>query len=287
MKRNGLPAGLVLALLGAVTAVSTAAEAPLVQRDLLYTVAGGERLTLDLFRPATPGPHPVVVAVHGGAWTSGDKTQLEEVCQGFTARGYAVACIDYRLAPRHPFPAALHDVHAAVRFLRQSSPDLGLDPSRIALLGTSAGGHLAALAALREDGPETRVGAVIDLYGPADLTDPSIAHNPVMVSLFGGPEGLREASPLRWVRAGAPPFLIVHGEKDVVVAPAQSLALATALRAQGDEATVLLVRRAGHDLVAEGGVPDPSHSQIVEVIADFLDRTLAPPSSRNRQGVAP
>lgn len=258
--------------------------------DLVYTRPGGSAQLLDLYLPeGVAGPLPVIVWLHGGGWRLGDRCLGPDLRQFFAARGFAMASIDYRLSGEAVFPAQLHDVRAAVRWLRAHAEEYGLDGRRIGLWGSSAGGHLAALAALTGSGPlagetpehldlASDVQAVVDGYGPVDFLqidahraparslsgDPELARLPVLKpsadpesfeSLLIGapietrPDLVRAASPLSYVRPDAPPFLILHGLADAAVPPHQSELLYTALAAHGNDVTLCLVEGEGHSFL--------------------------------------
>ncbi len=151
-------------------------------RDVTYCSPGGEPQKMDIFYPAgTAGPAlPTIFYVHGGAWTGGDKEQGEALwARSFLGQSYVFVSINYRLAPRHKFPAQIEDVKCAVRFLRAHAAQLRIDPNRIGAMGASAGGHLVVLLGTAGPGAgfdrgryldqSSRVQAVVDLYGPADL----------------------------------------------------------------------------------------------------------------------
>ncbi|MEL7974816.1 alpha/beta hydrolase [Isoptericola sp. F-RaC21] len=236
---------------------------PRVLRDIVYATRPGFRpLSLDLHLPADPHP-PVVVFVHGGGWRQGSRRVFcpgrgdDETFGRITGRGWAVVAADYRLSGEAVFPAALDDVRAAVRWVRETgAAEHGLDADRTVLWGESAGGHLAALAALvpSDGGPAVR--AVVDWYGPSDLTTlpqgPEPDGGPTReAALLGGPVGAdREralaASPAHHVHAGAPPFLLAHGVADSAVPFAQSEAFAARLRAAGVDVELHAVPGAGH-----------------------------------------
>src|SRR5262245_25497818 len=148
--------------------------------DVVYAEAGGTPLRFDHYRPlGGDGPAPVVVFVHGGGWIRGDPSQAAGNALHFARRGLATVAISYRLAPAHRFPAPLDDVRHGLRWVRAHASELGIDPERIALLGLSAGAHLAVLAHVVRDlppelPPELRdvpetVRAVVAHYGPYDL----------------------------------------------------------------------------------------------------------------------
>jgi acetyl esterase/lipase len=258
--------GLILAIVLA-TAGSSASRGERLVEGVIYSRHG---LALDLHLPRSPGPHPLVVVVHGGFWQFGDRRQFAPFCPWFTRRGYAVACIDYRLAPQNRFPAPLDDVKEALRFLASSASRYSLDPDRVALLGISAGAQLAALAAL--DGAPVR--AVVDLYGPMDLTVPDYASDYTVEQVFGQGAALRASSPIYRIHGPCPPFFIVQGDKDNVVPPSQSEAFHKRLLASGNSSFLLLVANAGHDLMPIGGSVDPPLPDVAGRILAFLDRTL-------------
>jgi acetyl esterase/lipase len=203
-----------------------------------YGIAGGHKLHYDLFRPQGDATLPLVVCVHGGGWISGDKCDMHELARILVKNGFATACVQYRLAPLHPFPAPVEDVRAFVRHAREHAGPLGIDPGRIASLGISAGGHLAQMIGVGPD--ESRVNAVVNICGISDVTDPRAKHYPISWSFLdqfmgglpfeGNEEAFRAASPVHQVDEGAAPALLIHGEDDDIVPVEQSRTLADALR---------------------------------------------------------
>ena len=134
----------------------------------VYDVIEGETLTLDLYRPAFAGGSvPVVVVVHGGGWTSGDKRDLPDLNEYLASRGYVVASVQYRLAPQWPFPAQQRDVSAAINYVKNLADTHSLDPERLALIGRSSGGQIALLTSYTSDDPAIK--GVVSVYGPAAL----------------------------------------------------------------------------------------------------------------------
>lgn len=234
-------------------------------------------LLLDLVRPAGGERLPAVIWLHGGAWRMQDRRARPDLRDCFASAGYVSVSIDYRLAPRATHPAQLLDVRAGLRYLRDHADDYGIDADRIGLWGSSAGGHLAALAGLTghieqyvrgEPGGDTSVQAVVDGYGPADLAGlnaDSVPGQPE-ADLLGGalqslPEAAGDASPARRAHSGAPPTCILHGADDELVDPAHSDRLFQALRAVGAPALHYLVAGFGHGFLNPGQVQElgPDH----------------------------
>ena len=226
------------------------------ERGLEYARPGGESLYLDACTPAGQGPFPAALLVHGGGWTSGDRTQAARaLVRPLTRTGIAWLAVSYRLAPRHAYPAPVEDVLAAVRWTRKNARRLRLDAQRLALVGESAGGHLVADAAVRMT-DETRVAAVVPFFAPVDLESDSDRRGGLSVSmraLFGRTEydeaarqALRDASPIRRVHPGLPPFLLVHGTADMSVPYEQSVRLQKALREAGVACDLITVPDGTH-----------------------------------------
>jgi acetyl esterase/lipase len=224
-----------------------------VLRDIPYTPYGRRGL-LDVYRrqDRSSGSAPVLLQVHGGAWTIGDKSrQAIPLMRHMAARGWVCVAINYRLSPRHAFPTHLVDVKSAIAWVRAHGPSYGADPRFVAVTGGSAGGHLAALAALTPNDPEyqpgfeeadTRLQAAVPHYGVYDLAGVTGSRRARQLrDRFLGPRVLRRdprsalaefemASPLLRVRPDAPPFLVVHGHRDSLVEVAQARAFVDALR---------------------------------------------------------
>ncbi|MER6347855.1 alpha/beta hydrolase fold domain-containing protein [Streptomyces sp. NPDC001595] len=266
-------------------------------RGAVYAVPEGSRpLELDLWLPAEPsGPVPVLVFVHGGAWRTGLREDLgprfRHWSPGPFARlaraGFAVACPDYRLSGEAPYPAQRDDLHTALAWLHTRSAELGLDTTRTVLWGESAGGHLAALAALTAaDRPEptATVRGCAVWYAPSDLVrlvedHPAGAYDPadpgtfeallIGAALTDAPERARAASPVHAVTADAPPFLVLHGTADGIVPFAQGERLATALREAGAEADLRPVAGGDHLWV---GVPEEDVEDCFSTTLDFAAR---------------
>jgi acetyl esterase/lipase len=238
-----------------------------VLRNIAYVSNGGERQKLDLYLPATGTNLPLIVWIHGGGWASGDKESPPGL--GFVGHGFALASVDYRLSQDAIFPAQLTDCKAAIRWLRAHAAEQGINPDRIGVWGASAGGHLVALlgttGGVKEFdtgdnlGVSSRVQAVCDWFGPTDFTQMTNYPSAIMhgaadspeAKLLGGaigenPEKAQRANPIHYVTKDAPPFLIMHGEKDPLVPPNQSQLLADALQKAGGPVTFHIVPGAGH-----------------------------------------
>jgi acetyl esterase/lipase len=247
--------------------------------DVPYAGTDLANQRLDLHLPARPGPWPLVVFVHGGSWAFGDKempagTGYGALREAALARGWAVASVQYRFSTQATFPAQLHDVKAAVRFLRAHAGALSLDAGRVALTGDSAGAHLAQLAALTAGdpawegtvgvpGPSAPVRGVVSFYGVSDLAGLSAdlteagcplpeAGTAVVAALLGadptrgaGRDAAVAASPVTHAGDRRVPMLLIHGTEDCVVPAAQSRRLASALTAAGSPAHLELIT-AGH-----------------------------------------
>jgi acetyl esterase/lipase len=243
--------------------------------DVTYVVADGQPQRMDIAWPKSPGPHPLVVVIHGGGWSGGDKSANHSDMLLLAGQGYAAASINYRLAsaPRNVFPAAVEDVRCAVRWLRSNAATYGVDPSRIAAMGTSAGGHLAAMLGTAAgvaglDGPcplsdvSPAVSAVVALAGPHDIrTARALDSGMWMVENFLGSRAERDmprallASPAVHVDATDPPFLLIHGTADDVVPIRQSRSMRSTLRAAGVPATLIELPGVGHNLPAFSAEP--------------------------------
>jgi len=252
-----------------------------VHRDLEYAVEDGESLRLDLYLPKNAKTTPaLVVWIHGGGWKNGDKANVNPAILRLSADGYAVASINYRLKDLSIHPKNIHDCKGAVRWLRSKAETHGYDPNRIAVGGGSAGGHLALLLGLSggieelegtvggNTNQSTVVKAIIDLYGPSELTVMlekserfARSHNFIM-------EQLASASPLTYLSPNDPPVLILHGDSDKTVPVEQSQLLHKRYQKAGLESELHIIEGAGH-----GGMVF-SDEERYRLIKAFLDRHL-------------
>jgi acetyl esterase/lipase len=269
-----------------------------VEKAIVFAEREGFRaLELDVYRPSSPaedpdGPRPLLVYVHGGGWRVSHRSRPPRetrewscgVFERLTEAGFVVAAPDYRLSGEALFPAQLDDTLAALRWLQANATALGVAPGRTYLWGASAGGNLAALAALVDDAPP--VAGVVCWYPVTDLppldqdedaTDSYEAH------LLGGPivrhlDLARAASPVTHVHGDAPPFLLQHGEDDTWVPHDQSVRLARALRAAGGSVELESVAGADHFF---GGASDAEVEAIFQHAMDFLVRLDAATAARS------
>ena len=264
--------------------------------EIAYGNDGHPRRRLSMafpIRPEVEGPLPLVVYIHGGGWQSGDHRGGIEVVRDLVASGrYAGASIGYRLTDEVVWPAPYEDCQDALDWIRERADDLGLDPDRIVVFGHSAGGHLAAMLAVRSEGPN-RPAAAIDFFGPTDLlamdrqmpADGLIRHDDLgspESRLLGGPlqdrvKLARSASPIEFVDAGDPPLLVVHGEQDRLVPFEQSVDFVAAIEEAGGSVVFLRVVDGGH-----GGFRNP---RIRGIVRRFLEHHLHGEGPAPRSGV--
>jgi len=294
---------LLLCWLVATAACSSRAQSPAgagtspsklgtVERNVTYGSASGVSLKMDIYYPRkASGLFPVVVYVHGGAWASGDRTWVTALLDigVLLDRGYMICAIDYRLAPRYKFPAQIEDAKCALRFLRANASNYGIDPARIGAWGESAGGHLSALLGVTDSSAglegsggwadqSSRVQAVVDMFGPSDLTDLPAELSQILEDVFGtsDPESdaLKRASPLTYISGDDPPFLLLHGDSDYTVPLSQSQTLLDRLVSAGVPATLVVVKNSGHDFMSADGPISPTRAQLTVMVADFFDKYL-------------
>jgi len=264
-------------------------------RDVVFSRVGNRSLRLNIARPKEPPsePMPVIVFIHGGGWRKGSYKGPQNY--PFAAKGYFTINIEYRLSTEATFPAQIHDCKAAIRWLRANAEKYNINPDRIGVWGLSAGGHLAALLGTSGDVPElegeggyegfsSRVQAVVDWFGPTDISKIGGGHNNLnspLCMLVGGPldekaDLVKMANPITYVTPDDPPFLIIHGENDHVVPFSQSVLLYNALRKAGVEATLIRVENADHGFRPNppGATVKPSREEILKLTMEFFDKHL-------------
>jgi acetyl esterase/lipase len=231
-----------------------------------YTNPDDQHLKLDMARPKEGGgPFPAILCIHGGGFRAGNREGYDGLCIKLAEKGYVAVTVTYRLAPKYPFPAAIHDTKAAVRWLRANAAKYKIDPERIGVTGGSAGGHLAQFLGVTGDVKEfegdggnptqsSKVACVVNVYGPNDFTKSygkSVDAAEVLPLFLGGnlekarPLHIR-ASPLYWVTPNAAPTLCIHGTEDTYVAHEQAVWLVDKLKAANVEAELLTLEGAGH-----------------------------------------
>ncbi|MDY3562488.1 alpha/beta hydrolase [Gemmata sp. JC673] len=235
------------------------------EKGVEYANPDGQHLRLNVARPKGAGPFPCVLFIHGGGFRAGSREGYNGQIVRLAERGYVAVTVSYRLAPKYPFPAAVHDTKAAVRWLRANAKTYGIDPDRIGVTGGSAGGHLAQFLAVTADVKEfegdggnptfsSAVRCVVNVYGPSDFTKSygkSVDAAEVLPLFLGGnlekarPQHVR-ASPLYWVTPNAAPTLCVHGTEDKYVHVEQAEWLVERLKAAGVGAELLKLEGAGH-----------------------------------------
>jgi acetyl esterase/lipase len=240
----------------------------IVTKDIEYARSADRKLLLDIYKPKTSSNPYLIVWVHGGAWRSGSKANPPLGLLGF---GYALASLDFHLSEEAPYPSMIHDIKAAIRYLRANAKKYGYRSDKIVIWGSSSGGHLAALVGTTNNdkfmegtlgdytSTSSSIQGIIDFYGPANLLtilSQSTPHGisvrePAMKILFGKPvdevkETARQASPVFQTDPTDPPLLIVHGDQDNQVPVNQSIELMTAYKKNKLPVQIEFVSGAGH-----------------------------------------
>jgi acetyl esterase/lipase len=270
-----------------------------IEKDIPYVPDGDAAQRLDLYLPDEPAakPLPLVVWIHGGGWRGGNKAGCPAA--GMVAKGYAAASVEYRFSQKALFPAQIQDCQAAIRWLRANAKKYNFDPNHIGVWGASAGGHLVALLGTSggkkafapiggNEEQSDRVQAVCDVYGPANFStvvqqatdDEKNVKNIFKFNTPGDPYSCLiganlsdkakadAVSPVHYVSADNPPFLILHGTKDALVPLAQSVELEAALKAKGVEVWLQKFPGAGH------GGPAFNKPAVNELVGRFFDKYL-------------
>jgi acetyl esterase len=274
------------------------------QEGIEYGQADGEILTMDYYAPAEGGRHPIAIIIHGGGYQRGNsRSGSEAYCADFLApAGYAVFSINYRLAPKYPYPNMVHDVERAVRYLRHNAAKWNADPQEIALVGGSAGGFLSNMVGLLDapgdpkaadpvDRESARPDAVVTLYAQSSFAtvplnrDVHALLDPLIAKL-GEKEALRQASPITYVHAGAPPFLLIQGDQDEYIPYTEDTNLQTALHNVGVRCDIIRIPGGKH---GTGGwntlpdVPDWEREMVEWLNARFNRTSVIGPGIRKRE----
>lgn len=271
--------------------------------------SGTRALALDLLRPATDEPLPLVVYLPGGGFVMANRTNALELRSFVAESGFVVASVEYRtISDKATYIDSVNDVHAAVAYLRSHAVEYGIDPRAVGLWGESAGGYVAAMTGVTNEvdqfnagtGADGRVDAVVDSFGAsdfsalgADFNDEFQAYfrdNATHFSAYLGAPGrklseitdiVRAADPATHADAGTPPFLLLHGTKDILISPSQTQHLHRALLAAGADSTRYLLDGASHGDIAFLGHPDSglpwSSTTTMGIITAFLHRHLDGP----------
>lgn len=250
------------------------------------------KLLLDVYEPSGfSGKRPGLLLIHGGGWAFGDKADQAVVAKQIAEKGYVVYSVNYRLAPKFHYPAQIDDVQRAVRWVRIHSADYSLDPDRLAAMGDSAGGYLAAMLGTLEtrdnsdttlSGMSSRVQCVVDLYGPVDFTAPasSVKFSSLAAGLLEGFFGkkrddamelYREGSPMMHIDKKCVPFVIMHGDADPLVPLDQSQRFNDALIKAGIESSLIVMEKDGHGFHVAA-----NKEKMLKEALDFLNRHLKP-----------
>lgn len=282
--------------------------------DVVYqSIPGFRPLTLDIYLPPDKAKrHPLILYIHGGGWTTGHSRQsgafddFPKVLASLARRGYTVASLNYRLSSEAPFPAPIQDVKAAIKFLRAHDAEYRIDPAKGLVWGGSAGGHLAALAALScgvkklepapslNASPETAavatqsdcVQAAVTWYGVFDLAlvpsqGGAIGSSPTIKKLLDckgevcPSELLELASPRHYVKHDSPPFLLVHGSVDTTVDPAQSTRFKEVMERAGAHADLVMIPSVAHSFI--GATPESTRDASLLALRrtfEFIDATF-------------
>lgn len=269
-------------------------------RDIVYQAVPGFRpQIIDVYVPAAPGPHPLILYIHGGGWMgghtrhSGALADFPKVLAALAAEGFTVASLEYRLSGEARFPAQLQDSNAALRFLRAHARDYKIDSTRVGVWGGSAGGHLAALTALAPrdttldpaSAGDGGVQAAVTWYGVYDFAGMSATPdgNAAGVRLLGcegacSPDRIAAVSPVTYIDAKDPPFLLIHGDDDRTVPVSQSHIGEAALRKARVPVEAIYIPGVDHSFI--GKTPDATRAatlKAVDATFDFFHKTLGVP----------
>lgn len=283
--------GLAIILLVSLLPRAVQAADTLIYLDIPYIPDGDTRQVLDIYLPAEANtPLPTLLLIHGGGFLTGSKSDLHTLARHWVERGYAVVVLEYRLAPEHIYPAPVQDAFCALAWLQVYATDYGFDIQKLAVLGESVGGTLAALLGTVDDArlymhgcpytlsekPWTQ--AVIAFYPVVnlDLAGYSGFFEPYLgVPCAESPDLWAEASPLHWVDGDDPPFLLIHGLWDVRVPVTESESLAHALESAGVSVELMKLPRTDHRFILTD--PDsPAAQESLSAAEAFLESVFKP-----------
>jgi acetyl esterase/lipase len=260
-----------------------------------YITASNWEAKLDVYRPATPGPHPTLLHIHGGGWTGGSREGVVLRALPYVQMGFAVVNVTYRLARVAPAPAAVEDCLCALRWVAEHAKEYGFDMSRLAVTGYSAGGHLALTTGMIPESagldrqcpgaPLPKVAAIVNWYGITDVNDLLDGANRRVyaVTWLGSLENrdavARRVSPLTYVRKDLPPVLTIHGDADPVVPYTHGTRLQAALQGAGAASELLTIPKGLH-----GNFPRVEQLRAIEVVrAFFVKHGVLPAAATSSQ----
>jgi acetyl esterase/lipase len=260
------------------------------KEGIVYGIADGQQLTMDYYATKGAGPHPIAIIVHGGGYIGGtSRNGSEAYCADFLApAGYAVFAINYRLAPKYPYPYMVYDVERSIRYIRHNAKQWDGEPNKIALVGGSAGGFLSNMVGLLQpsgdpnssdpvDRESAKVQAVVTLFAQSSFatvplnSDVHALLDP-LIKEKGEAAALKEASPITYVSRNAPPFLQILGDKDQYIPFSEATNLDKALRSDGVSSEIIRIPGGMHGTGGWDklpGVPDWERQMTL-----WLNRTL-------------
>ena len=268
-----------------------------VKSDIEFAKIGDVTLKLDVYTPKeAKGPYPTVVWVHGGGFVSGDKKQFPRiVLDPLFDRGWAMVSVNYRLSPQYPFPAAPDDIESGISCIKKHAREWNVDPSKLVLMGESAGGLLVSVAGARAT-PDNRVAAVVSFYGEHDLIlrvseNPCIMDgkavpmpssgclSPGIAAFLGIKEVnlatmkiVREASAVTYVRKDMPPYLLIHGTREFHVPFEQAISLKMAMDKAGADCRLIPILGGAHG--SGGWERLPQSKEYKEQMIAWLEQKL-------------
>lgn len=219
-------------------------------KNVVFREVEGTKLRADIFRPESPGPHPLVLMIHGGAWSAGDKWDLRDHARELAQAGYVAVAINYRLAPRVMLDKQLDDCRYALAWARENCDSWDADATRVAVWGYSAGAHLGSLVALQSTKEHAWIRAVVAGGAPCEFSFIR-PNSQVLKYVIGGsrithPEAYSQASPINHVHSKAPPFFFFHGTTDALVPMSSSRAMSDKLLENSVQAEYHVVEKRGH-----------------------------------------
>ncbi len=259
-----------------------------IQKDIIYRDLDGAQIKADFYPPALRNPNgdPMVIVIHGGAWIGGQRQDMAAACETLSKAGFASATVSYRLAPQSKYPAQLDDVQAAVRYFRANAKKYGLNTTKMAALGASAGGHLRMLLGFTDTRDKTaldnmthssRVQCVVNLFGPVDLTqdfNKAIASY-ISMQVTGkqydptSPD-TKSFSPINFIDKNSAPVFTIQGDADETVPPKQAQRLDEAMKAAGIEHHLRMIPKMGHNIVTT----IPECEKALSESMEFLNKHL-------------